>query len=285
MLDLLLKGGPVMIPIGLSALVATIIVVERFLFFRAVRKDDAILLQKANPAVREGRFEEAAALCESSSSPLARLLFAGIEQRTAPEADIKEAVMNAANREVPRLEKYISTLGTISNVATLLGLFGTVTGNIRAFGVLAASGAMGNPSLLAGAIAEALVTTAAGLSVSIPTIVFYNYFVSQANKTIIDMESSAGDLVILIAARNRTQKPSSGASPLPERKSAVPPVTGVPLAKTSPTSVVKAGAASVAAKTGSASGAVKAGSASGAAKSGSTKPVAGKPGGSEANAL
>jgi biopolymer transport protein ExbB len=239
MLDLLLKGGPVMIPIGLSALVATIIVVERFLFFRAVSKDDAILLQKATPAVREGRFEDAAALCAASSSPLARLLSAGIEQRDAPEADIKEAVMNAANREVPRLEKYISTLGTISNVATLLGLFGTVTGNIRAFGVLAASGAMGNPSLLAGAIAEALVTTAAGLSVSIPTIVFYNYFVSQANRTIIGMESSVGDLVILIAARKRNQAPANAA----------------PAAK------------------------------AGTVKASTAKPVAGKAGGSEANAL
>jgi len=267
MLDLLLKGGPVMIPIGLSALVATIIIVERFLFFHAVRKDDAILLQKTTPAVREGRFEEAAALCKSSSSPLARLLFAGIEQRSAPEADIKEAVMNAANREVPRLERYISTLGTISNVATLLGLFGTVTGNIRAFGVLAASGAMGNPSLLAGAIAEALVTTAAGLSVSIPTIVFYNYFVSQANQTIIAMESSVGDLVILIAARNRTAKPLASPSLLPERKSAVPPVSGASLVKSVPAPVAKPSAAS------------------GVTKPGSSKAVAGKAGGSEANAL
>ncbi len=267
MLDLLLKGGPVMIPIGLSALVATIIVVERFLFFRAVRKDDAILLQKTTPAVREGRFEEAAAFCESSSSPLARLLSAGIEQRDAPEADIKEAVMNAANREVPRLEKYISTLGTISNIATLLGLFGTVTGNIRAFGVLAASGAMGNPSLLAGAIAEALVTTAAGLSVSIPTIVFYNYFVSQANRTIIGMESSVGDLVILIAARNRTRQPSPGTSGLAERRSAVPTAAALPPAKTTSAPVAKAVPTS------------------GVPKTGATKAVAGKAGGSEANAL
>jgi len=256
MLDLLLKGGPVMIPIGLSALVATIIVVERFLFFRAVRKDDAILLQKTTPAVREGRFEDAAAFCESSSSPLARLLSAGIEQRDAPEADIKEAVMNAANREVPRLEKYISTLGTISNISTLLGLFGTVTGNIRAFGVLAASGAMGNPSLLAGAIAEALVTTAAGLSVSIPTIVFYNYFVSQANRTIVGMESSVGDLVILIAARNRKQAPVL--------KATVVPANAAPVAK----AVVATGVAKPA-----------------PVKAGTTKAVAGKAGGSEANAL
>jgi biopolymer transport protein ExbB len=117
------------------------------------------------------------------------------------EADIKEAVMNAANREVPRLERFIDTLGTIANISTLLGLLGTVTGNIRAFGVLAESGAMGNPALLAGAIAEALITTAAGLIVSIPATIFYNYFVTRANKTIVDLESSTSDLVLMIVAR------------------------------------------------------------------------------------
>lgn len=203
MFELLIKGGPVMIPIGLCALAATVIIVERLLFFRAVNRDDARLLAKASPAVAAGRYEEASRLCDESESPLARLLRAGIDHRELPESAVKEAVMNAANREVPRLERFITALGTIANISTLLGLLGTVTGNIRAFGVLAASGAMGNPALLAGAIAEALITTAAGLIVSIPTAVFYNYLVTRANKTIVDMESSVGDLVLVIASRGR----------------------------------------------------------------------------------
>ncbi len=203
MFDLLISGGPIMIPIALCALAATIIVVERFLFFRAVSRDDAALAEKVQPALQEGRFEDAAALCLDNESPMARLMSAGLTFREAQDADIKDAVMNAANREVPRLERFIAALGTIANISTLLGLFGTVTGNIRAFGVLAATGAMGNPSLLAGAIAEALVTTAAGLSVSIPAIVFYNYFVSRANRTITLMESSVSDLVLLIASKRR----------------------------------------------------------------------------------
>ncbi|MFA6507554.1 MAG: MotA/TolQ/ExbB proton channel family protein [Treponemataceae bacterium] len=211
MFELLIKGGPVMIPIGLCALVATVIIVERLLFFRAIGRSDKRLLTKVKPLVAQGRFEEVAKLCDENESPLARLLMAGIEYRDLSEIDLKEAVMNAANREVPRVERFMSALGTIANISTLLGLLGTVTGNIRAFGVLASTGAMGNPALLAGAIAEALITTAAGLIISIPATVFYNYFVTRANKTITDMESSVGDLVLIIAARDRKGREASRA--------------------------------------------------------------------------
>jgi len=200
MLDLFVKGGPVMYVIALCALAATVIIVERFLFFSAINKKQRDLLPRLQQLLKSGQYSQAEDLCKSSDVPLARLAGAGLEHRNLDEQAIKEAVMNAANRQVPRVERYISTLGTIANVSTLLGLLGTVSGNIRAFGVLAASGAMGNPSLLAGAIAEALITTAAGLIVSIPATVFYNYFVSRANSSIIDLESTVGDLVLLVLA-------------------------------------------------------------------------------------
>ncbi|HON13084.1 MAG TPA: MotA/TolQ/ExbB proton channel family protein [Treponema sp.] len=198
MLDLFVKGGPVMYVIALCALGATVIIVERFLFFRLLVKHQKEFLPRLQQLLRSGQFEQAEELCRSSDVPLARLAGAALEQRKLDEGVIKEAVLNAANRQVPRVERYISALGTIANISTLLGLLGTVSGNIRAFGVLAASGAMGNPSLLAGAIAEALITTAAGLIVSIPATVFYNYFVSRANSSIIDLESTVGDLVLLV---------------------------------------------------------------------------------------
>jgi len=201
MLDLLIKGGPVMLPIVLCAVGATVIIIERFLFFRSVRREDAALTAKLRPLVEKGAFAEAVGACENSDSPLARLARTGIEFRGLAEPDIKEAVLNAANREVPRIERYVGALGTIANISTLLGLLGTVTGNIRAFGVLAASGAMGNPALLAGAIAEALITTAAGLIVAIPVTVFHNYFMARANNLIVELESSVGDLILLIVQR------------------------------------------------------------------------------------
>lgn len=198
MLDLFVKGGPVMYVIALCALGATVIIVERFLFFRLLAKHQKEFLPRLQHLLKSGQFEQAEELCRASEVPLARLAGAALEQRNLDEGVIKEAVLNVANRQVPRVERYISALGTIANISTLLGLLGTVSGNIRAFGVLAASGAMGNPSLLAGAIAEALITTAAGLIVSIPATVFYNYFVSRANSSIIDLESTVGDLVLLV---------------------------------------------------------------------------------------
>ena len=99
---------------------------------------------------------------------------------------------------MPLLERYMTSLGTIANISTLLGLLGTVTGNISAFGVLGAGGTMGNPALLAGAISEALITTAGGLLVSIPSLIFYNYFASRINKYAAEMDSESLDLFVKI---------------------------------------------------------------------------------------
>ena len=104
---------------------------------------------------------------------------------------------------VPRFEHFLKPLGTIANIATLLGLLGTVTGNIKAFGVLGAGGSMGDPALLAGAIAEALVTTVAGLIVSIPSVIFHNYFVSRVNRRIVEMEAHVTSIVLKLTGRVR----------------------------------------------------------------------------------
>ncbi len=122
----------------------------------------------------------------------------GLEYKDHSEERIKDAIVSAANLEIPRLERYLSALGTIANIATLLGLLGTVTGNIRSFGVLGSMGAVGDPSLLAKGIAEALLTTAAGLIVSIPTIVFYNYLVNRVNHTIIRLENRVTEMVLIL---------------------------------------------------------------------------------------
>ncbi len=203
MLSVLISGGPVMLPIAVCAILATIIIIERLMFYKEIRKGQKDLLPRIRTSMERGRFLEAEAICDTIESPLARLLKTGISYREYPEAAVKEAVMNQANREVPRLERYLSSLGTIANIATLLGLLGTVTGNIQAFGVLGDMGTMGNPAVLAGSIAQALVTTASGLVVSIPAIVFYNYFIAEVNRMVTEMESSVSDLVILLSAGKR----------------------------------------------------------------------------------
>jgi biopolymer transport protein ExbB len=111
---------------------------------------------------------------------------------------IREAILDAANLETPLLEKHLSTLGTVAYIAPLLGLLGTVTGNIRAFGVLAGFESVGDPTLLAKGISEALLTTAAGIIVSIPTVIFYNAFVSRVNHAIVRLETRVNALIRLL---------------------------------------------------------------------------------------
>jgi biopolymer transport protein ExbB len=203
MLAILVSGGPVMIPIGLCAIIATVIIIERLMFYSSIKKGQKDILPRIRASIDKGHYDEAAAICDTVESPVARLMKTGIGYREYSESAIKDAIMNQANREVPRLERYLSTLGTIATIATLLGLLGTVTGNIKAFGVLGGMGAMGNPALLASSIAEALVTTAAGLIVSIPAVIFYNYFIAEVNRLVTEMEASVSDLVLLLVAEKK----------------------------------------------------------------------------------
>lgn len=203
MWSLLVSGGPVMIPIAVCAIIASVLTIDRILFYKSIKKGGKDLLPRLRASIVKGHYEEAQAICDTVDIPVSRLMKTGIENRMYGEALVKEAVMNQANREIPRLERYLSSLGTIANISTLLGLLGTVTGNIQAFGVLGNMGALGNPAVLASAISEALVTTAAGLIVSIPTIIFYNYFIAEVNRMVIEMESSVSDLVLLINAEKK----------------------------------------------------------------------------------
>jgi biopolymer transport protein ExbB len=201
MWDVLVSGGPVMIPICGSAFVATVIIIERLLYFRRLSKNESIILLRLTSVVEKDRFEEALAICDSYPSPFSDIVKAGIQHREYGEEKIKEAIMDSANSAIPKMERYFNALGTIANISTLLGLLGTVTGNIRAFGVLSQSGDIGNPARLAGAIAEALITTAAGLIVSIPVVVFYNYFVAKVNRIITRLESLATEMVIRLGVK------------------------------------------------------------------------------------
>jgi biopolymer transport protein ExbB len=198
MLDILVKGGPVMIFIGICALASGVIIIERLLYFASIKKEYAALIPNLQKLISENKFREAEALCAASFSPLAKLTKRGLECFHKGDQFAKETIQFAASREIQRFEHFIPALETIANISTLLGLLGTVSGNIQAFGILADSGIIGNPSLLAGAIAEALITTAAGLIVSIPTSIFHNYFVTKANYFITETESSMGELLLLM---------------------------------------------------------------------------------------
>jgi len=198
MAELIQKGGIILVLILGLAFMATVIIIERLLYFRRIRIDEEKILFRLKATLEKGHYDEAISICEGNPSPITNLMKVGLEYKDHSEERIKDAIVSAANMEIPRLERYLSSLGTIANIATLLGLLGTVTGNIRSFGVLGTMGAVGDPSLLAKGIAEALLTTAAGLIVSIPTIVFYNYLVNRVNHTIIRLENRVTELVLIL---------------------------------------------------------------------------------------
>lgn len=174
------------------------IIIERLLYFKKNQTDEEKILTRLKSSLEKGYYDEALSICENNPSIISNLMKIGIEHRHYSAQVIKDRITDAANLEIPRMEKNVSTLGTIAHISPLLGLLGTVTGNIQAFGLLGNFGVGADPALLARGIAEALVTTAAGIIVSIPAIVFYNYLVSRVNHSIINLETRVGDLVLAL---------------------------------------------------------------------------------------
>lgn len=199
MLDFIVKGGPVMWVIMALGLVAAAIIIERFLYFRKIRVDEDRLFERVKSSVEKGHYDEALAICDQNVSPFAGLMRAGIEYRDYPQDAQKEMLNDAANQEVPHLEKNLTALGTISHIAPLLGLLGTVTGTMRAFGVLGRFGAVADPSVLAKGVSEALITTVGGLVVAVPVVIFYNYLSTRVNLTIVKMENQVNKLSLMLA--------------------------------------------------------------------------------------
>lgn len=198
MLALIEKGGFILVIIIFLSLVATVIVIERFIYFRRIRVDEEKMISRLKATLEKRHYDEAISICENNPSPISNLMKVGLEHRTYSQNEIRESIMGAANMEIPKMERFLSALGTIAHITPLLGLLGTVTGNIKAFGILGGFTTMGDPSLLAAGISEALITTAAGLIVSIPAIIFYNHLVSKVNHTIIHLENRVNEMALLL---------------------------------------------------------------------------------------
>lgn len=193
------QGGVILVIILALSIVGFAIVVERLIFFRKNRFGEDTIMKRLEQTLMKGNFDEALAICESMPSPITNLMKVGIEHRDYSREVIKMAISDAANLEIPSMERFLPALGTIAHVTPLLGLLGTVTGNIQAFGVLSETGVgTGDPAVLAGGISEALITTAAGIIVSIPTIAFYNYLVNRVNHSIIRLENRVNELVLYL---------------------------------------------------------------------------------------
>jgi biopolymer transport protein ExbB len=161
---------------------------EKLWSLRASKIISEKFLNEVEDFIRNGKFNEAIALCSASDSSIARILFAGLKRVGKSTDMIKEAIAEQGRQEASLMERYLTALGTISGVSPLLGLLGTVTGMIKTFNVLAISKKLGDPGMLSSGISEALITTAAGLIVAIPSFVLYKYFSSKVDKLVVRME-------------------------------------------------------------------------------------------------
>ncbi|MCM8790505.1 MAG: MotA/TolQ/ExbB proton channel family protein [Candidatus Omnitrophica bacterium] len=207
MWELVQKGGPMMYLIIFCSIIAFGIVIERIYHLNKARIDSNKFMDDIINVLKRNKVIEAIEMCNSTPGPIAHIIKAGILKHDRSKAEIREAVEEAAQLEIPRLERHMSVLATIAHIAPLLGLVGTVTGMIKSFQIIqqkAMSMVPVNPGDLAAGIWEALLATLAGLSVAIPTYVAYNYLASQIDSLVYDMEKSATDLVNILSSRRDT---------------------------------------------------------------------------------
>jgi biopolymer transport protein ExbB len=184
MLEIVEAGGWLMAPIIVCSVIAVAIVLERLWTL------PANLAAQVWDWIQKNEFDAQHIQQVHSSSPLGQVLAAGLAYRQAPREVVKEAVEDAGRHVVHELERYLNPLGTIAAITPLLGLLGTVSGMIRAFTAITAQG-VGNPTVLAGGIAEALITTAAGLTVAIPSLIAYRFLRGRVDGLVIMIEKEA----------------------------------------------------------------------------------------------
>ena len=194
LIGIVIKGGPVMLPLLACSIIALAVVIERILFWRRIgaRAKAEEMLSLADrrdfaPAVELGR---------NADSPLVRVLASGLAHRNP---SVTKALEVAAQKEVPVLKQRLTILDTIITLAPLLGLLGTVTGMIGSFGIMSQVG-IGQPHAVTGGVAEALIATATGLLIAILTLVPYNYFSNRAEREMEEIEYYASRLDLTLAA-------------------------------------------------------------------------------------
>ncbi len=198
LMEFIRLGGILMWPIMACSVIALAVTLERLWRLRRAQTSMRDFMDAMRSILRQRRMQEALTLCDETDTPVARVVKAGVLKHERPKADIREAMQDAGRLEVPRLERYLGALATCTSVAPLLGLLGTVIGMIKCLAVVMHKGGQVIPGDLAEGIGNALITTAAGLSVAIPSLIAYNYLVSRVDNLVLEMEVSSSELVELL---------------------------------------------------------------------------------------
>jgi biopolymer transport protein ExbB len=206
-------GGWLMIPLVLSSLVAIAVVLALFMTLKKSKVTPEGLTDKAQKLARSGKMTKSHIQQIREGSLLGSVLAAGLENINQPRHVIRESIEESGRHAIHKMDKYMTTLGTIAAIAPLLGLLGTVVGMIVVFNEMLKQGGVGNPADLAGGISQALVTTAFGISIAVPALIFHRYFRGKINDYAIEMEKQAIRLLDIVNAPSRratdiTSKPA-----------------------------------------------------------------------------
>ncbi|MBN2012684.1 MotA/TolQ/ExbB proton channel family protein [candidate division KSB1 bacterium] len=211
-LNIVAKGGILIIPIILCSLIAIGILIERLVTLRKFRINSRTFIMQIRNLLVKGQITEAVMQCKRTPGPIAKISKAAVEKYNRPHQEIRDAIESAGKMEIYLLEKNLGVLGTIAAIAPLLGFLGTVTGMIKAFMRIQMLGGNVDANVLAGGIWEALVTTAAGLAVGIPALIFYNWLQSKVEQFVFEMEDSSNALIDILHERGGSGRDLSNES-------------------------------------------------------------------------
>ncbi|MGE5593861.1 MAG: MotA/TolQ/ExbB proton channel family protein [Betaproteobacteria bacterium] len=201
MVDVLIKGGPVMIPLLLCSVLALAVAFERILYLLRTSQDPERALRLISVAVDRDRMAEAVAAVQQLRGQIGALATAALTNANRPKPQLEAEVKAAGEREAFLLENHLPVLDMVVTVAPLLGLLGTVIGLIKNFRILAASPQLLEPWALSAGIAEALITTAAGLIIAVPAFILHVYITGLIDRRLVEMGEFGSSLVNLLAER------------------------------------------------------------------------------------
>jgi len=201
-LGMVTNGGALMIPIAICSFILLMFVFERSISLRRGRVIPRPFVRNFMDRLRNGELtrKQALKVCNSNRSPVAEVFAAAARKWGHSSVEVEQAIIDSGERVANGLRKYLRLINGIATVSPLLGLLGTVVGMIQAFNAIVAAGAMGQPELLAAGIGQALITTAAGLSVAIPALIAYMFLTSRVDKLIIEIDALGQEIVQSIAA-------------------------------------------------------------------------------------
>lgn len=202
LLQIIYAGGPMMVPIIGCSFLLCVFVFERFIMLRRGRVIPRPFVKRFLEQLREGQLDQESALelCQENKSPISTIFAGALRRWGKPAVEVEQAILDEGERVANGLRRYLRLFNGISTLTPLLGLLGTVYGMIHSFNSIASASGMGRPELLAAGIGEALITTAGGLTVAIPALIAYLFFVGKVDGMVVELDSLGQEVVGVIAS-------------------------------------------------------------------------------------